>query len=204
MCTSLTEKPMVKATRSGIVSPETGQSPFWKETNSGACSTVKRSPCTPVRTRRGLSIAVKGHSRDTSKEKAIMSRFTIVACNRRETWERPGEHVSKTLQVGVKLLRTRPPYGTYALQAEQPVSQHVILSLMAQYNNDPEAGLHDMALGVTIRGNKIFCIRIFILTEKRKKKRVMLHFFGHCTKQTCSCVRRRWFVARTSLQHYST
>lgn len=39
---------MVRATRSGIFSPEMGQSPFWKETKSGACSIVKLSPCTPV------------------------------------------------------------------------------------------------------------------------------------------------------------
>lgn len=46
-CTSWMENPMVRATRSGIFSPETGQSPFWKDTNSGACNTVKLSPCTP-------------------------------------------------------------------------------------------------------------------------------------------------------------
>lgn len=39
---------MVKATRSGIFSPETGHSPFWKDTNSGVCSTVKLSPWTPA------------------------------------------------------------------------------------------------------------------------------------------------------------
>lgn len=47
LCTSWMENPMVRATRSGIFSPETGQSPFWKDTNSGACNTVKLSPCTP-------------------------------------------------------------------------------------------------------------------------------------------------------------
>lgn len=52
LCTSWIENPMVRATRSGIFSPETGQSPFWKDTNSGACSTVKLSPCTPVEKQR--------------------------------------------------------------------------------------------------------------------------------------------------------
>lgn len=50
---------MVKATRSGIFSPETGQSPFWKDTNSGDCSTVKLSPWTAVGKERELLILVK-------------------------------------------------------------------------------------------------------------------------------------------------